>query len=94
MKRVYPPMLNKIYVVTIRKSPDGDINKFMEKVMDEISNKDNITMVVNAVTVIKEQNAWVIVKIEPWLWQLMLPTMEKHRETYKIDWVYKIEAKT
>lgn len=82
------------YQVTIsmRNNLEGDINAFMEDVMETLCEKFSIKKTIESVHISKqhEEWKWVILLVRPWLWKEFLETMESKQEQHKISFEYKI----
>jgi len=79
--------LIKKYTITLT---GNDNDNLMEKILQEICNMDNVTKVVNAMKVTKTEDQTLVFTVEPWLWQLILPLMEKYSKQMNIKWEMKI----
>lgn len=91
MKPHYPDMTGKMYQVTLRTLPDGNIDQFMEAVLNTLNKDINIKKIIYNIRILKELLPhWIIMQIEPKLWQEMVPIMENYRGKYRVDWEYKI----
>lgn len=63
-----------------------DINGFMTLVLEEICIKANIVKVVNAIRILEEHDKHMKIRVEPWLWEIMLPIMKTYKDKYGVDW--------
>lgn len=82
------------YKITLRAPPEGNIKGFMDEVLEEVAKNLSMTDIVNGIHVVQEhEKAWVIMMVEPTVWQAMLPIMNLLKDNYHVDWQYKIVRK-
>ena len=88
----YPPMKGRKYRVVIRELPHGNLDDFIDIVLEPYyARKGNLMVLAEGIKIIDDHlPEWVILEILPSFWQGMLPTMMKIKNEYKVDWDYKI----
>lgn len=88
----YPPMKGRKYRVVIRELPHGNLDEFIDIILEPYyARKGKIMALAEGIKIIDDHLPdWMILEILPSFWQDMLPKMMKIKNEYKVDWEYKI----